>query len=221
MIVERWSEVSRYFPDPTDPRLVAESGTNTAAAPSPPPIATPRGSVLELFARIQGTHRILEIGTGGGYSTVRLARGLPPGGRLIALEPNPQDAEVARETIARAGLTEVVQVREGPALSSLPALAAEGRGPFDLIFIDGDRPAYPEYLSWALKLSRRGSVILADNVIPSQSAADAASADRNVRGVRRFHELLAAEQRVSATAIRTVGRARSGGYAVAFVTSDP
>jgi predicted O-methyltransferase YrrM len=224
MAQEQWTAVDRYITDlfvPPDPTLEATLRTSAAAGLPPIQVSPPQGKLLQLLARIRGTRNILEIGTLGGYSTIWLARALPPDGRMITLEANPRHAEIARENIARAGLTGVVQLREGPALASLPALAAEGHGPFDLIFIDADKPAYPEYLSWALKLSRRGSVILADNVVRGGAVADAASTDPNVQGVRRFNELLAAETRVSAAAIQTVGSKGYDGFAIAFVTSDP
>ena len=134
--------------------------------------------------------------------------------------PTPKHAEVARSNIARAGLAEVVEIRIGRAQDSLPQIAAEGRGPFDLIFIDADKPSYVEYLRWALKLSHRGSLIIADNVVRKGAVVDASSEDPTVRGARRFHEQLAAESRVNATAIQTVGSKGYDGFAVAFVTAD-
>jgi predicted O-methyltransferase YrrM len=172
-------------------------------------------------ARAQGVRRILEIGTLGGYSTIWLARALPATGRLITLEADPKHAAVARANIARAGLDQVVELRLGPALETLPQLAAEGCGPFDLIFIDADKPGYPDYLTWALKLSRRGSLIIADNVVREGAVIDAASTDAKVQGVRRFLEMLAAEPRVSATALQTVGSKKYDGFALALVTADP
>src|SRR5262249_47752089 len=148
---------------------------------------------------------ILEIGTLGGYSTIWLARALPPGGRLITLEVNPQYAEVARGNLGRANLLELVEFRVGPALSTLPRLTEEGRGPFDLIFIDADKPSTPEYFRWALKLSRRGTLIIGDNVVRSGALIDSASTDPSVQGMRRFIQLLATEPRVSATVLQTVG----------------
>jgi len=224
MAPEQWAEVDRYLTDlfvPPDLALDATLRTTADAGLPPIQVSPPQGKLLQLLARIRGTRQILEIGTLGGYSTIWLARALPPNGRMITLESNPRHAEIARANIARAGLEAVVQVREGPALTSLPAIAAEGGGPFDLIFIDADKPAYPEYLSWALKLSRRGSIILADNVVRGGAVADAESTDPSVRGVRRFLELLAAETRVSAAALQTVGSKGYDGFAIAFVTSDP
>ncbi|MGI0131280.1 MAG: O-methyltransferase [Thermoplasmata archaeon] len=224
MGTESWTAVDRYLTDlllPPDPALERALRESAAAGLPQIQVSPPQGKLLELLARIRGTRKILEIGTLGGYSTIWMARALPPDGRLISLELNPRHAEVARANIARAGLDHLVEVREGPALTSLPALAAEGRGPFDLIFIDADKPAYPEYLSWALKLSRRGTVILADNVVREGAVADPENADPNVQGIRRFLERLASEQRVSATAIQTVGSKGYDGFALAFVTHDP
>src|SRR5262249_50736606 len=154
---------------------------------------------------LQGARNILEIGTLGGYSTIWLARALTAGGRLITLEMEPKHAEIARANISRAGVAELVEVRLGRALDTLPQLAAEGRGPFDLIFIDADKPGSRDYFRWALNLSRRGSLIVADNVIRKGAVADPASSDAAVQGVRRFNQLVAREPRVSATAIQTVG----------------
>jgi predicted O-methyltransferase YrrM len=224
MTQEQWTAVDRYLnellvrPEST----LGEVETASAAAGLPPiQVSPPQGKLLQLIARIGGTRNILEIGTLGGYSTIWLARSLPPGGHLVTLEANPRHAAVARANLAHAGLEGVAEVREGQALDSLPKLAAEGREPFDFIFIDADKPSYPEYLTWALRLSRRGSVILADNVVRGGAVADPSSTDPNVQGVRRFHELLAMETRVSATAIQTVGSKGYDGFALAFVTSDP
>jgi predicted O-methyltransferase YrrM len=220
----KWSEVDRYLSDlllPDDPALDDALSASTAAHLPPIQVSPPQGKLLQLLAQIRGTRRILEIGTLGGYSTIWMARALPAGGRLISLELDPHHAEVARANISNAGLGAVVEVREGPASESLPRLAAEKAEPFDLIFIDADKPAYPEYLAWALRLSRRGSVIVADNVVRSGAVADAASLDPNVQGIRKFHEMLSADSRVSATAIQTVGSKGYDGFALAFVTRDP
>jgi predicted O-methyltransferase YrrM len=162
----------------------------------------------------------LEIGTLGGYSTIWLARALAPGGRLVTLEADPQHAEVARANIARAGLSDAVELRLGRALDTLPRLAAEARGPFDLIFIDADKQSIPEYFAWALKLGRRGSLIIVDNVVRGGAVIEADSDDPAIQGVRRFNALVAAEPRVTATAIQTVGCKGYDGFAVALVTAD-
>jgi len=176
-------------------------------------VSPAQGKLLMLLAQTLGARRILEIGTLGGYSTIWLARGLTEGGRLISLEADPKHAEVARSNIARAGLSDVVEVRLGKALETLPTV----EGPFDLIFIDADKVNYPEYFSWAMKLSRAGSLIIADNVVRKGAVIDAESSDANVLGVRRFNELMAADKRVSATAIQTVGSKGYDGFAIARV----
>jgi predicted O-methyltransferase YrrM len=223
MAQEQWTAVDRYITDllvPPDPALDAAL-TDSAAAELPAINVTPNlGKLLHLLARVQGARNILEVGTLGGYSTIWLARALPPGGRLVTLEVDPKHTEVARKNIARAGLSDVVELRLGRALDTLPKLAAEGRGPFDLIFIDADKPSNADYFTWALKLSRRGSLIVLDNVVRSGAVADPASTDPNVQGARRLFELLAAEPRVTATAIQTVGSKGYDGFAVALVTAD-
>ena len=222
---ERWAAVDRYI---TDLLVSEDSGLDAAlrasdAAGLPPIAVTPnQGKLLELLARMQGASTILELGTLGGYSTIWLARALPAGGRLITLEVEPRYAEVARANIARAGFGEVVELRVGPALETLPELVAEGAGPFDLIFIDADKGNYPGYFEWSLKLSRPGTVIIGDNVVRDGAildpgAYDPVLGDAVIQGVRRFYELLAAEPRVSATAIQTVGGKGYDGFALAIV----
>jgi predicted O-methyltransferase YrrM len=223
MSQELWTAVDGYLADlfvPPDPALTAALDSSAAAGLPNIHVAPNQGKLLHLLARVQGARSILEIGTLGGYSTIWLARAVPPGGRLVTLESDPKHADVARANLARAGLAGVVEVRLGPASETLPRLAAEGRGPFDFIFIDADKPGYPDYLGWALKLSRRGSLIVADNVVRRGGVADPSNADPLVRGVRRFNELLAAEPRVTATAIQTVGSKGYDGFAVALVTAD-
>jgi len=221
MIQQKWIEVDLYITDLlVRPDAALDEALRTSAAAGLPPIhvSPSQGKLLHLLARLQGARTILEIGTLGGYSAIWLGRALPEGGRLITLESDPRHAEVARANIARAGLSEVVEQRLGPALETLPQIVAEGRGPFDLIFIDADKPGYPDYLGWALRLSRPGSLIVADNVVREGAVIDAASSDPNVQGVRRFNQLLAAEPRVSATAIQTVGNKGYDGFAIALVT---
>ena len=165
-----------------------------------------------------GAKNILEIGALGGYSTIWLARGLLPGGRLITLELDPTHAQVARANVARAGLADVVELRLGRALDLLPQLAAERLGPFDLIFIDADKPRIPDYFTWAMKLSRPGSLIIVDNVVLQGTVIDAASTDASVQGLRRFNQMLAAESRVTATTIQTVGSKGYDGLTFVLVT---
>lgn len=223
MTQEQWTAVDRYITDllvPSDPSLDAALRAGAAAGMSPHDVSPNQGKLLHLLARIQGACTMLEIGTLGGYSTIWLARALPDGGRLVTLEADPKHAEVARASIARAGLANVVELRLGQALDTLPQLAAEDRGPFDLIFIDADKPNNPDYFAWVLKLSRRGSLIIADNVVRNGTVLDHASGDPSVQGVRRFNELLAAEPRVSATAVQTVGSKGYDGFVIALVTAD-
>jgi predicted O-methyltransferase YrrM len=187
----------------------------SSAAGLPPHDVSPlQGRLLELLSRLQGARAILEIGTLGGYSTIWLARALPAGGRLVTLEANVAYAEVARANVERAGFADVVEVRVGAALETLPTLS----GPFDLVFIDAHKRSNPEYLGWALELSRAGALIVADNVVRGGAVADAGSDDASVVGVRRFFELVAAEPRLSATAIQTVGEKGHDGFALALVT---
>lgn len=221
---EQWTAVDRYitslFVQP-DPALDAALAASEAAGLPSINVAPNQGKLLQLLARMQGARNILEIGTLGGYSTIWLAQALPPDGHLITIESNPKHAEVARVNIARANLVDRVELRLGPALETLPQIAAAGFEPFDFIFIDADKPSNPDYFAWALKLSRRGSLIVIDNVVRNGAVIDAASSDPNVQGVRRLNERLAAEPRVSATEIQTIGSKGYDGFAVALVIADP
>jgi len=221
MSQEQWTAVDRYIADlfiPSDPALDAALADSDAAGLPSIHVSPVQGKLLNMLARLQGARNILEIGTLAAYSTIWLARALPAGGRLITLESNPKHAEVARANIARAGLAEVVELRLGKALDTLPQIA--DKGPFDLIFIDADKPGYPDYLPWALKLSRRGSLIIADNVVRKGGVADAANPDPNIQGVRRFSELLAGDPRVEATVLQTVGSKGYDGFAIALVVGE-
>jgi predicted O-methyltransferase YrrM len=223
MTQELWTAVDRYITDllvPSDPALDAALEASAAAGLPPIAVSPALGKLLHLLARIQGARTILEIGTLGGYSTIWLARALPANGSLVTLEADPKHAEIARANIARAGLSTIVDVRLGRALDTLPRLAAERRAPFDLVFIDADKPSNADYFAWALKLSRRGSVIIVDNVVRDGAVADPGNRDPNVVGVRRLNELIAMEPRVSATAIQTVGGKGYDGFAVALVTEE-
>jgi predicted O-methyltransferase YrrM len=171
-------------------------------------VSPPQGALLELLARMVGARAILEIGTLAGYSTLWLARALPPGGRLVTLEADPHRAEVAR-----ANLDGIAEVIAGPALETLPTLD----GPFDLVFIDADKRSNAQYLEWALRLSRPGTLIVADNVIRDGAVADPESEDPSVIGVRAFFDAVAAEPRLRATAIQTVGAKGYDGFALALV----
>lgn len=208
MTPERWRAVDEYLAAlfvPPDPVL--------EAALEPASVSPLQGKLLHLLARLQGAREILELGTLAGYGTIWLARALPPGGRLVTLEADPARAETARANVAGAGLADIVEVHVGPALETLPELA----GPFDLIFLDADKRGNPEYLRRALELARPGSLIVADNVVRDGAVIDAESKDPSVQGIRRFNELLAAEPRVTATTIQTVGGKGYDGFAVALV----
>lgn len=214
----RWTAVDRYFEDllvAPDAALAAAIEASREAGLPPHEVSPSQGKLLQLVARMTGARRILEIGTLGGYSTIWLARALPAGGRLITLEASEKHAEVARENIARAGLDQVVEVRVGPALASLAELPTVAS--FDLIFLDADKPNNPLYLAEALRLSRPGTVIVADNVVRDGALIDARSEDPSVIGVRRFADLVAAEPRLDATAIQTVGQKGWDGFVLALV----
>ena len=216
----RWTEVDDYFGDkllPPDPVLnTALEASKTAGLP-PINVSPTQGKFLMLLARMLGARRILEIGTLAGYSTIWLARGLPSDGSLITLEADPKHAEVARANFNRAGLDAVIELRLGAALDSLPKVEAENREPFDLIFVDADKRNNPGYLTWALKLSRPGSVIVVDNVVRDGAIVDESNPDANLRGIRRMNEMIAAEPRLDATAIQTVGIKGYDGFVIALV----
>lgn len=215
---DRWTAVDRYLADrllEPDAALDAALEASDAAGLPAHGVSPTQGRLLELLARIQGARTILELGTLGAYSTIWLARALPAGGRLVTLELDAGYAEVARANLARAGLADVVEVRIGPARETLAALAAEGHDPFDLVFIDADKAANAEYLAAALELSRPGTLIVADNVIRGGAVLD--GDDASAVGVRRFFDLIAAEPRLRATAIQTVGEKGYDGFALAVV----
>jgi len=217
-----WTAVDQYTTDllmPADSVLDAALAASDAAGLPSISVTPSQGKLLMLLAQLAGASQILEIGTLGGYSSIWLARALAPGGCLITLEANAKHAEVARGNIAHAGLAEVVEVRLGDARTGIQQLAAEGRGPFDLIFIDADKQSIPHYLEWSLKLSRRGSLIIVDNVIRDGALINPKSDDPNVHGARRLHEMLAAEPRVSATTIQTVGSKGYDGFTLVLVVA--
>ena len=218
---EKWTAVDRYFSEQlslSDAALDAATAANKAAELPAIDVTPNQGKLLQVLAQLAGARYILEIGTLGGYSTIWLARALPGGGRLITLEFNPKHAEIARSNIARAGLAQVVDIRVGAALDTLPKLAKEISEPFDLIFIDADKPNNSEYLRWALKLSHPGSLIIVDNVVRDGAVIDPASQDKDVQGARQLFELLANEPRLSSTALQTVGTKGYDGFAIARVT---
>jgi predicted O-methyltransferase YrrM len=180
-------------------------------------VSPPQGKLLQMLARLQGARTVLEFGTLGGYSTILLARALPPDGRLITLEANDEYAGIARASIERAGLADVVDLRVGPALEALVALEEEGVGPFDFTFIDADKVNTPNYFAWALDHSSPGSLIVADNVVRGGTLAEIAGDDPAIRAQRRLHEALAVEPRVTATTIQTVGGKGYDGFTVGLV----
>ena len=220
MSKKKWTAVDRYISDtliPADPVLEAALTASTEAGLPPIAVAPNQGKWLMILAQAIGARSILEMGSLGGYSTIWLARALPADGRLITLEADPRHAEVARANIVRAGLASKVELRLGKALDTLPQLAAESLGPFDFIFIDADKGNYPGYLEWAVKLSRPGTVIIGDNVVRDGDVIDANNTDPAVQGVRRMNEIIAADSRLTATAIQTVGSKGYDGFMIAIV----
>jgi predicted O-methyltransferase YrrM len=216
----RWAAVDSYLGDllaPPDDVLAATLKANADAGLPAIDVSPLQGKLLHILARGVGASKILEIGTLGGYSAIWLARALRAGGRLITLEADPGHAAVARANIERAGLTHVIDIRVGKAAETLPQLHAEGRGPFDFVFIDADKPGNPEYLKWSLRLSRPGTLVVCDNVVRGGAVAEADNTDANVQGARTFLTLAAAEPRLCATAIQTVGVKGHDGLAVAII----
>ncbi|RDG33984.1 O-methyltransferase [Streptomyces corynorhini] len=220
MSQEQWTAVDSYFTDrlaPADEALAAALTAADAAGLPAINVAPNQGKLLQLLAQTQGARTVLEIGTLAGYSTIWLARALPEDGRLISLEYDPAHADVARANLAHAGLDKIAEVRTGPALETLPVLAQEGAGPFDLVFIDADKPNNPHYLEWALKLTRPGSLVVVDNVVRGGRIADPESTDPAVVGTRRMFERIAANPLLSATAVQTVGAKGYDGFALVRV----
>lgn len=208
--------ISNLFEKHDEVLAATEQSTTDAGIPQIS-ISPNQGKFLQLLARLSNAKKILEVGTLAGYSTIWLARALPKDGRLITLEFDPKHAAVAQKNINRAGLDGIVDIRIGKALDTLPQLAAEGAGPFDMIFIDADKTPYKEYFDWALKLSRPGTLIVADNVIREGKVLQKDNPDEMVSGVKRFNEALAANTAVTATIIQTVGVKEHDGMALAIV----
>ncbi len=219
---ELWSAVDHYLnqtllsPDP-----ILQAALDAGAAANLPNISVSpsQGKLLQLLAQTQSARRILEIGALGGYSTIHLARALPPGGQMVTLELEPRHAEVALANIARAGLSHAVTLRLGPALDSLAQLQAERVEPFDLVFLDADKVGYPQYLSAFLPLCRPGTLLLADNVIRDGEVIDGSSNDPDVQGVREFLRLLGSDSRISSVAVQTVGSKGYDGFSISRVLS--
>ena len=217
-----WEAVDTYFDKMLIPHDSALDDALAAAAAAKLPaiqVSAVQGKFLHLLARILGARNILEIGTLGGYSTIWMARALPEGGQIITLEADPKHAEVARKNFARAGVEGKVELRLGKALDTLPKVASDGRGPFDMFFIDANKSNMPEYFEWSLKLARTGSVIIADNVVREGAVLDAKSKDADIQGIRRFLEMVGKEKRVSGTALQTVSTKNYDGFAFVLVTS--
>lgn len=215
-----WTAVDDYIVSSlfeADPALDAVLAANRDQGLPAIDVSAAQGKLLSLLVRIRGAKKVLEIGTLGGYSTIWMARGLPAGGRIVTLELDPRHAEVARSNFERAGVSEKVDLRIGPALKSLTALESENAGPFDLIFIDADKPNNPNYLDWAMRLSRPGGVIVCDNVIRDGAVVHEDSGDANVEGARAAFSFIGGERRLDSTAIQTVGAKGYDGFAIAIV----
>ncbi len=222
MTEERWNAVDTYLTDllvVPDPALESALAASEAAGLPAIAVSAPQGKMLHLFARMLGAMRILEIGTLGGYSAIWMARGLASGGKLVTLEADAKHAEVARGNLARAGLADRSEVVLGKALDTLPQVDARRDAPFDLVFIDADKANIPGYFTKSLAMTRRGGLIVVDNVIRGGAVIDA-DGDDAVKGVRAFNDLVAREPRVTATAIQTVGAKGYDGFAMVLVTGE-
>ncbi len=221
-VQDRWTAVDQYIDDllfPSDAVLAAALASSTAAGLPPISVTASQGKLLCLLAQMSGARTILEIGTLGGYSTLWLARALPADGRIITLESEHRHAEVAHGNFARAGMAEKIELRLGSAQETLPQLVAEKHAPFDFIFLDANKEGYPEYLTWSLRLSHPGTIIVADNVVRDGEVIYADSSNIQVQGARRFNQMLASDSRVSATILQTVGSKGYDGFALARVLS--
>ncbi len=224
MSEEIWAQVDEYVVGrlaPADEALAAALRAAKEAGLPPIQVSPPQGKLLYLLAKMIGAEQILEFGTLGGYSAIWLCRALAPGGRLITLEADPRHAEVARASLERAGLGDRVELRVGAALGELGQLEAEGAGPFDLVFIDADKANTPEYFAWSLERTRPGGLIIADNVVRDGALVDQANRDVAILAQRRLHEMLAAEPRLEATTIQTVGVKGYDGFAIARLLDSP
>ncbi|GJF34027.1 O-methyltransferase [Kitasatospora sp. NE20-6] len=222
MSQQQWTAVDDYITGiliGADPVLDAAQAAADAAGLPQIAVSAPQGRQLQILAETLGARRILEVGTLGGYSAIWMARALPADGRLVTLEIDPRHAEVARGNLHHAGFAAIAEVRLGPAADSLRQLADDGAEPFDLVFVDADKASNPLYFAWALRLTRPGSLIVVDNTVRDGAVADAGSADPSVVGVRRLHEAVAAEPRVSATTVQTVGAKGYDGFTLIRVRS--
>ena len=222
MSKETWAAVERYYGNllaPDDAALEHALQSSEAAGLPRIQISALQGKLLHLLARMVTARNILEIGTLAGYSAIWMARALPEDGQLITLEANEKHAEIAQDNFVRAGIAGKIELRFGKALDTLPQIAAQGRGPFDLVFIDANRSNLPEYFVWSLGLARCGSVIVVDNVVREGGVLNVESSDADIQGIRRFAEMAAAEKRVSSTVIQTVGSKNYDGFAILLVTA--
>ncbi|MDX8464240.1 O-methyltransferase [Mesorhizobium sp. VK23B] len=220
MSARTWTAVDDYIVSSlfdADAALDAVLAANRAQGLPAIDVSAAQGKLLSLLVRIGGAKKVLEIGTLGGYSTIWMARGLPADGKVVTLELDPHHAKVARSNFERAGVSDKVDLRIGPALQSLAELSRENTGPFDLIFIDADKPNNPNYLTWAMRLSRPGTVIVCDNVIRDGAVVKKDSGDANVEGARAAFALIGGEKRLDGTAIQTVGAKGYDGFAIAIV----
>ncbi|RVD22967.1 O-methyltransferase [Mesorhizobium sp. M4B.F.Ca.ET.017.02.2.1] len=220
MSKKTWTAVDDYIVSSlfaADPVLDAVLAANRDQGLPAIDVSAAQGKLLSLLVRIRGARRVLEIGTLGGYSTIWMARGLPVDGKVVTLELDPHHARVARSNFERAGVSDRIDLRIGPALQSLAALSGENAGPFDLVFIDADKPNNPNYLDWAMKLSRPGTVIVCDNVIRDGAVVDEDGGDANVEGARAAFSFIGGERRLDGTAIQTVGAKGYDGFAIAIV----
>jgi predicted O-methyltransferase YrrM len=215
-----WTDVDDYIVSSLfgpDPVLDAVLATNRDQGLPAIDVSAAQGKLLSLLVRISGARKVLEIGTLGGYSTIWMARGLPAGGKIVTLELDPHHAKVARSNFERAEVADRVDLRIGSALQSLSTLGSENAGPFDLIFIDADKPNNPNYLSWAMRLSRPGTVILCDNVIRDGTVLDDDGRDAYIEGARAAFSFIGGDKRLDGTAIQTVGAKGYDGFAIAIV----
>ncbi|MEA2676931.1 MAG: hypothetical protein QOJ81_1072 [Chloroflexota bacterium] len=221
--MDRWHAVDDFIVDTfdlDDDVLRAAVAASVTAGMPQIQVSAALGQFLNVQARALGARRILEVGTLAGYSSIWLARALPRDGRLVTLELSPKHAEVARANLAHAGLGELVEVRVGPGVDSLAALVAEKVEPFDMVFIDADKEGYPDYLEWSLRLTRPGSLIVADNVVRGGAIIEPDHADSRVQGIRQFNEALAHDPRIAATILQTVGAKGYDGIAFALVKEN-
>ncbi|MBZ9676974.1 O-methyltransferase [Mesorhizobium sp. ES1-1] len=215
-----WAAVDDYIVDAlfeADPVLEAVIAANHDQGLPAIDVSPAQGKLLSLLVRIRGAKRVLEVGTLGGYSTIWMARALPADGKIVTLELDPHHAGVARSNFERSGVSERVDLRVGPALQSLSALGAENAEPFDFVFIDADKPNNPNYLSWAMRLSRPGTVIVCDNVIRDGAVLDEDGHDANVEGARAAFSFIGGDKRLDGTAIQAVGSKGYDGFAIAVV----